>query len=107
MQARAFTLLGRPNLSQIAHHIANNIKLDETDLQWSYLDRKSQEFKRRLRRVVRTVSFTMASANDPLLEALAFLKLVFQEGKALWHYPIDEISVLSPRRCAAIFAQST
>ena len=93
VQSRAFLLLGRPKLSQLADDMVNNIKLDEIDLQWSYLDSKAQEFKRRLRRVVWTVPFTTASANDPLLDALGFLKQVFQDRQALWHYPADEIPV--------------
>lgn len=91
VRSRAFKLLNRPQLDQIAQYMVANVQLDEQAIQWLYLESKAQEFKRRLRRVVRTVSFDTAIANDPLLEALRFMKHAFQERRALWHYPLNEI----------------
>jgi TnpA family transposase len=93
VRSRAFKLLKRPQLDQIAQYMVANVQLDEQEIQWLYLESKAQEFKRRLRRVVRTVSFATAIASDPLLEALSFMKQAFQERRALWHYPLDEIPV--------------
>ncbi len=93
VQTRAFKLLARSKLDQIAQDMAANVQLDEMEIQWLYLESKAQEFKRRLRRVVRTVPFATAIANDPLVEALDFLRQAFQERRALWHYPLEEIPV--------------
>lgn len=93
VQAWAFNLLERSKLDRIAQDMVANVRLDEQEIQWLYLESKAQEFKRRLRRVVRTVPFATAIANDPLVEALDFLKQAFLERRALWHYPLEEIPV--------------
>ena len=91
VQSRAFELLAPDIINQIADDMMVNVQLDETELQWNYLDSKAQEFKRRLRRVIRTVPFATTLTDEPLMEALRFLKTAFQTTRALWHYPLTEI----------------
>lgn len=93
VQSQAFQLLTRDQIDQLVAEIENNTQLDEVELQWAFLEHKSLEFKRRLRRVIRTVPFTTTSADEPLMLALTFLKRAFQEQIALWHYSPTEIPV--------------
>ena len=83
VQARAFTLLDRQRLDRLAGEIVDNVTLDETALQWEFLDSKALQFKRRLRPVLRTVPFAATLADDPLIEAIAFLKAASQQQKTL------------------------
>lgn len=86
VQARAFTILDRQRLDRLAGEIAGNVSLDETALQWEYIDGKALQFKRRLRPVLRAVPFAATVANDPLIEAVGFLKEAFRQQKALRHF---------------------
>ena len=91
VRSRAFGLLERSKLSEIASQITTNSQLDEVAFQWLSLDEKAMEFKRRLRRVVRTITFTFGSEGDPLTDALRFLQTAFQKRTALWHFPESDI----------------
>lgn len=83
VQARAFTILGRQRLDRLANDFADDIDLDETALQWEFIDGKAMQFKRRLRPVLRTVTFSATVDNDPLLEAVDLMKWVFRQHKSL------------------------
>ena len=91
VQARAFEFVERPALTLLANDLMDNSKLDEIELQWVSLDTKAFEFKRRLRRIIRIVPFATASANDPLLAALAFLKQVLQSSRSLGQYKLEKV----------------
>lgn len=71
---RAFGIIGRSQLQKLANEISFEAQFDQVELQWLFVDQKSVEFKRRLRRIIRTVTFTTSSTNDPLLKAVSFLK---------------------------------
>ena len=86
VQARAFTILGRQRLDRLANDIADDIALDETALQWEFIDGKAMQFKRRLRPVIRTVAFSATVDNDPLLETVDLMKWTFQQQKSLRHF---------------------
>lgn len=83
VQARAFEILERPKLSFVAHHMATNIRFDVALWQWEHIDRLTHQFKRHLRPLLLGVEFATSQADDPLLEAVRFLKQVFQQGKSL------------------------
>ena len=83
VQARAFTILDRERLDRLANDIADDIVLDETALQWEFIDGKAMQFKRRLRPVLRTVVFSATADDDPLLEAVDLMKWAFRQQKSL------------------------
>jgi TnpA family transposase len=83
VQARAFAILERQRLDRLANDIADDIALDETALQWDFMDGKAMQFKRRLRPVLRTVTFSATVNNDPLLETVDLMKWAFRQQKSL------------------------
>lgn len=91
IRAQAFAMIEPEMLTIIAADLSGKTELDETALQWAFVDRKAHEFKRRLRRVIRTVPFTTTLADEPLMQALDFLRSVFQKSVALRHYVEDDL----------------
>ncbi len=87
VQEKAFGILERQKLDSIADHISKNIRFDETAFQWQQVDKLASQFKRHLRPILLTVDFASSSANDPLIEAIYFLKDVYQKDKPLGQYP--------------------
>ncbi|HUG97320.1 MAG TPA: DUF4158 domain-containing protein, partial [Nitrososphaera sp.] len=86
VQARAFAILDRQRLDRLASEIAEDETLDETALQWEFIDSKAMRFKLRLRPVLRTVTFSATADNDPLLEAVELMKWAFRQKKSLRHF---------------------
>ncbi len=89
VQAKAFRILERQKLDFMANHIATNARFDETAFQWEHMDELIHKFKRRLRPVLLAVGFAASLANDPLIEAICFLRAAFQKGRPLGQYPSD------------------
>lgn len=89
IQDRAFAILERPKLAAIADQIVTNTKLDEVAFRWGHIDQLSRQFKRSLRSVFLMVDFVAASAHDPLIEAVYFMKQAFMKNKPLGKYPSD------------------
>ncbi len=89
VQAKAFRILERQKLDFMANHIATNARFDETAFQWEHMDELVHKFKRRLRPVLLAVDFATSLANDPLIEAIYFLRAAFQKGRPLGQYPSD------------------
>jgi len=87
VQAKAFGILEQQKLESIADHISKNVRFDETAFQWEHVDKLATQFKRHLRPILLTVDFASSSANEPLIEAICFLKDVYQKGKPLGQYP--------------------
>jgi TnpA family transposase len=86
VQAQAFSILQREKLDFIADHITTRARFDETAFQWEHIDTLARQFKRHLRPILLTVDFAASKAQNPLIEAIAFLKEVFQKGKSLGQY---------------------
>ena len=86
VQERAFGILERQKLDSIADHISKDAKFDEATLQWEYVDKLAAQFKRHLRPILLTIDFASSLANDPLMEALRFLRDIYQKGKPLSQY---------------------
>lgn len=57
IQARAFSILERQKLTNLADQIATNAKWDETILQWEHIDQLARQFKRHLRPLLLMVKF--------------------------------------------------
>ena len=83
VQAKAFEILARPKLSFVADHMATNIRYDVARWQWEHIDRLAHQFKRHLRPLLLGVEFATSQADDPLMEAVRFLKQALQQGKSL------------------------
>lgn len=90
LQMKAFGILEAQKLEDIANHISQNNQFDEIAFQWEYIDRMALRFKRRLRPLLRTVTFSSTSQNDSLLEAVQFLKELFQKHRPLTHYYLED-----------------
>ncbi len=69
--------------------MATNARFDETAFQWEHIDKLAHKFKRHLRPILLTVDFDASLANDPLIEAICFLRAAFQKGRSLGQYPSD------------------
>ncbi|WP_404452705.1 Tn3 family transposase [Virgibacillus necropolis] len=91
IQDRAFAILERQKLEGLADQIVTNTKLDDTALQWEHIDKLAGQFKRRLRPLFLMVDFAAPSMNDPLIEAIHFMKLAFSKNKSLGQYPSDDL----------------
>ncbi len=89
VREKAFGLMERQKLDFMADHMATNARFDETAFQWEHMDELIHKFKRRLRPILLTVDFDASLANDPLIEAICFLRAAFQKGRALGQYPSD------------------
>ena len=66
--------------------MATKARFDETAFQWEHIDRVAPRFKRHLRPILQGVEFAAPSTDDPLIEAVHFLKATFPKGKPLGHY---------------------
>jgi len=91
VQTKAFAILERQKLVDIADQIATKTKFDETAFQWEHIEKLSRQFKRHLRPILLTVDFAAPLANDPLIEAINFLKMAFLKGRPLGQYSSDSV----------------
>ncbi|MDQ1327606.1 MAG: hypothetical protein QG641_889, partial [Candidatus Poribacteria bacterium] len=89
VQAKAFGILERQKLDSIANHITKSARFDETAFQWEHIDKLASQFKRHLRPILLSVDFASSSANNPLIEAINFLKDSYQKDKPLGQYPYE------------------
>jgi TnpA family transposase len=91
VQAKAFTILERKKIIDIADHISTNAKLDEIAFQWEHIGKLAPQFKRHLRPILLMVDFVAPSTHDPLIAAVNFLKVAFVKNKSLGKYPSDDL----------------
>jgi len=91
VRARAFAIIQRENLEQVADHILQTARWDEKQFQWEYVDQISNRYKLRLRPILRILDFEAATSNHPLIPALRFLKTALQQEKPLTQYKADKI----------------
>jgi hypothetical protein len=91
LQARAFRILEREQLEQVADHLTPQVGFDETVLQWTHIDRLGLQFKRYLRPILSGVECKGAPAQVHLMEGIDFLKGAFEQGRPLGQYPVEKI----------------
>lgn len=91
VQAKAFSILERQKLVDIADQIVTNAKFDETTFQWEHIDKLALQFKRHLRQILLMVYFSATLINDPLIDAINFMKEAFIKNKPLSQYPSDDL----------------
>jgi hypothetical protein len=93
VRQRAFAMLSSDRLASVAESMVSNAQFDETALQWEHLDKAAQRFKINLRPILQGVDFAASAADDPLIEAIQFLKQASREGKAIGTYKEDVLPV--------------
>ncbi len=91
IRERAFAILERQKLASIANQITTDVTFDETAFQWEHIDQIFQKFKRFLRPIFMQIDFAPSSPNDPLMDAINFLKAAFMKNKALGQYHPDDL----------------
>ncbi|MDQ3397834.1 MAG: DUF4158 domain-containing protein, partial [Deinococcota bacterium] len=82
-QAQAFAILERDKLAQVSRHITDKVVFDEAAFAWDYLDRKAGSFKMHLRHAIKTAEFTGTLQQDPVVQAVDFLRQVFLKERSL------------------------
>jgi TnpA family transposase len=83
VQAMAFRIVGHQEMNQLADTLVRQASINEAAWQWEYLEQRNVEFKRRLRPILRTVTFESFGDKNPLLEAAHILQSLFRDGKSL------------------------
>ncbi|WP_042995754.1 Tn3 family transposase, partial [Bacillus thuringiensis] len=91
IQRRVFSILDRPKLTELANQILNTSKIDEKAFRWERIDTLALQFKRQIRPIFMTIDFVTTDIEDPLMDAIHFLKEVFMKRKALLKYDIENI----------------
>lgn len=82
----AFSILDRDKLLEVAGRITGPVGLDEQAFQWEQVDALATRFKRQLRPVIQAISLASPQKDDPLVEAINFLKTAFRQGRTLGSY---------------------
>ena len=91
VRAKAFSILEREKIDLVADHITTEARFDESAFQWEHIDKLTHQFKRHLRPILRAVDWEASSAQQPLLEAIHFLKDAFAKGRSLSQYPTETL----------------
>jgi TnpA family transposase len=91
VRQKAFAVLPAARLDAVAECLATNARFDETAFQWQHIDKAAQRFKLSLRPILQGVEFAALAADDPLIEAVCFLKEASRSGKALGAYKEQDI----------------
>jgi hypothetical protein len=85
VRRKAFALLPAGRIDAVAEYLATKARFDETEFQWQRLDKAAQKIKINLRPILHSVAFE-AAEDDPLIEAVRFLKESSGSGKSLGAY---------------------
>lgn len=85
IKSMVFEILGKEKLKKIATKIALNKDFDEANFEWEHIDTITQQFKIQLRPLLLKVEFA-SSVNNPLLEAINFIKQAIISNKPLSQY---------------------
>ena len=93
-QEKAFLILDREKMEQVADHIAAKAGFNEKAFQWDHIDRLGHQFKLYLRPILSSVDFMGSPAQVPLIKAVNFLKGVFGKGRPINQYPAKKIPTL-------------
>jgi TnpA family transposase len=86
---KAFAILDRHKLDQVADYISTKVYVDEQALQWAHLERQAKRLKRHLRPILMAVDLTATRADAPLMAAVQFLKTTFAKGRSLGQVASD------------------
>jgi TnpA family transposase len=89
VQEKAFAILEREKFECVAEQIATDARVDGVAFQWEHIDKLAPRFKLHLRPILLMVEFSAPLTNEPLIEALDFMKQAFLKGNPLSRYPSD------------------
>lgn len=79
--AMAFAMAAEDELEKLADSLIQQASIDETAWQWAYLDERHVEYKRRLRPILRALTFEAMSADMPLLNAIRFVQEALRDRR--------------------------
>src|SRR5699024_308123 len=91
IQRKAFEILERQELDNVANQIISEAKWDETAIQWEYIDQIERRFKRPLRLLFRMIDFAAPSMSNPLMKAISFVKEALHKNKSLGQYATNRL----------------
>ncbi len=87
----AFKIVDEQAMQTLADSLTQQASIDEVAWQWDYLDERRAEYKRRLRPILRTITFQALSNDMPLLKAVVFVQNALHDGVILRHLPADKL----------------
>jgi len=93
VKANAFAIVAEDKLEKLADSLIQQASIDETAWQWAYLDERHIEFKRRLRPILRALTFEALSADMPLLKAIRFIQKALGDKHILRHLDEEKFPV--------------
>ena len=88
VQAQAFRILAREQMTRAAEHLTTQAPCDETAWQWAHLDTLGRHFKLHLRPVLLAVEWAASSGQRAFMDAVHFLQDAVQKGRPLSAYPV-------------------
>ena len=83
VRRKAFAILGKARLDSMAEYLTTTVRFDETAFQWEHIDDAAQRFKLALRPALQGIEFSASTADDPLIEAVQFVKEASRSGKSI------------------------
>jgi TnpA family transposase len=90
VRQKAFDILSRQAMDQVAETFAGDARFDETELRWQYLEKIALRIKMNLRPILTAVDFGGLSTNPDLLEAIEFLRQAFLQDKTISQISSDK-----------------
>jgi len=90
VKRRAFTILDRDKFQQVSQYM-NNQSFKDSVFEWEFIAAFAPAFKQHLRPLLMQLSFTGHRSDNELIEAIEFLKTIFDKGKSLNRYSFDKI----------------
>jgi TnpA family transposase len=102
VQAKAFEILERPRLNNLADYIVNEASFDEIAFEWEHIDTMARRFKQNLRPLFRSLDLSVSRVNAPIYSAIRFLKTALQKNRPLRQidsgdFPLDFIPARDKR----------
>lgn len=87
VQASAFAIVPKDELVSLADALIQQAAIDEIAWQWAYFDERHIEYKRRIRPILRTLTFEALSDDTPLLAAIRFIQAAVRDKLTLRQQP--------------------
>ena len=90
VKRRAFAILERDKFAQVSQYLKSQ-SFEDAVFEWEFIAAFAPAFKQHLRPLLLQLSFAGQRGDDPLIEAITFLKASFEKGKSLNRYRFDQI----------------
>ncbi len=82
VRAKAFSIVEKDKFPELKDYIAGKT-FDEEEFRWNYYRSIAKTISKNLRPLARVLAFESENPNDPLIEALTFVKKTFNNKKSL------------------------